>query len=85
MSIALPTNSTPVTSKGKTMATAKVRLRIKSVKYEGFTLQQQADWWREVIKADRRHAGDGLFLPWIRENWDALRCIAEESFKRAQR
>lgn len=63
------------------MATAKVRLRIKSVKYEGFTFQQQADWWRAVIKTDRRHAGDGLFLPWVRANWDALKLTMEDQHK----
>lgn len=60
------------------MAQAKVRLRIKSVKSEGTTLEQQADWWREVIKANRYHAAGGLFMPWLKANWDALRMLMRE-------
>lgn len=60
------------------MPAAKVKLRIKSVKTEGTTFRQQAEWWREVLKHNQFHVTSPVFLPWVRNNWALLRSTMEE-------
>lgn len=62
------------------MATARTKLRLTGVKYEGTTFEQQMNWWRETGKANISVVSKSKpFSDWIWANKDKLvRTVIEE-------
>lgn len=61
------------------MRPARTKLRIRSVKLDGLTFDQQCDRLREVLLADRRYIATREFHRWAVANKDALYALSQRA------